>query len=124
MSTTQGESKHTSLRYKYAITRDEHGRVERRRGGNNNSNSNGNGNGNSSGGDGRGKGRKSLGGKRMSWVPNTYGESVLPHEDRSYNVKLGHTHENRHRSRVPVPTEPWPGQDVGPGSSSYGAQGT
>ena len=88
MSNTVGETSHTSMRYKDKFTKDEHGRVER-------------GSSPSRGSSGRLLGRKSLGGKRTSWVPNTYGESAMPHQDRSFNARLGHTHENRSKRRGP-----------------------
>ena len=44
--------------------------------------------------------RASLGGKRKSWIANTYGNSVMDDTHHSFNKKLGHTHENRSRSRI------------------------
>ena len=84
ISNVVGESPHTSTRYKGHIKRDEFGRVEKL--------------------SSPGKGRKSMGGKRVSWIPANYGnDTVFRNKDHvSFNVKLGHTHENKSRSRLGV----------------------
>ena len=83
ISNVVGESPHTSTRYKGHIKRDEFGRVEKL--------------------SSPGKGRKSMGGKRVSWIPANYGnDTVFRNKDHvSFNVAFA-PHENKSRSRLGV----------------------